>query len=182
MGELREAVAVKLGEKRLRRTPDPNHIIEICQDLLVWDRETDIVNFIHYTAREAVARTFNLYCASTLAAICLTYLAFDEFENFREGLYNAITRKKEHKFCEYAAHFWGPLAKGEGEKSKDVHQALIRLFGSENKKRSMLQMAALSSAAGIFVEGQTLLHVVSELGLETICERALKQELISQKR
>ena len=182
MGELREALAVKLGRKSLRRPPDPNHIIKVCQNLLVWDQETDNVSFIHSTAGEFIAQHFELWSVSTLAALCLTYLAFDVFENYQDGLYDAITRTKEHKFYGYAAQFWGPLAQGDGERSTDVHQALIRLFSSENKKRSMFQTLALSDSAGIFIEGQTLLHVVSELGLGEMCMLILTKKLFSQKK
>jgi hypothetical protein len=178
MGELREAVSI--GKRRLRRLPDPSLIVERCQGLLDWDRGTDTVSFMHYTARDESGSHFDLYPPSKLAKACLTYLSFDEFENFEDTLSFGIQRAMDYKFYEYAATFWGDFTKGEGEHSHSVQRALVRLFSSDNKKRSMLQMVALAESSGIFVEGQTMLHLAAERGLAYICEQALQSRLYSQ--
>ncbi|KAF8242656.1 hypothetical protein K440DRAFT_671281 [Wilcoxina mikolae CBS 423.85] len=95
MDELKEALAVKPGDKDLNYNRIPNddsRIIRACANLVVFDKDTCKVSLAHHTVQEfllgrpmstAISSTFrfNLSRANNeLAEVCLTYFHFNAFE------------------------------------------------------------------------------------------------------
>jgi len=78
------------------------------------------------------------------------------------------------------SRYWARHVSGEAEKNPDVLKVVTDFLRNENKRKSMLQIGqyALSSDRGniwaVYRDrGQTMLHVLAEEGLSTICESVL---------
>ena len=191
MDELLEALAVGPGEddSDVDDTDDddqdrihgnmlqPFQVIECCKSLVLYDESSGLVRFTHYTVQQFIASHIkqSLPPAIDLAKTCLSYLGFDTFNQVCDSE-SMEKRVQKYKFGSYAAQFWALHTKGEVEKSPDVQQAVLRLFASENKRNSILQMNAYVSSSGdrlSFTKGQTLLHVIAKNGLAMICRLVL---------
>lgn len=104
-----------------------------------------------------------------LAKICLTYLEFEAFDNpcSKEELEKRV---RKYKLCSYAAQFWGLHIKGEAETLPCIQERFFRLLESDNKRMSILQIKSHAEEHGdYFTIGQTLLHVIADNGLTTLC-------------
>lgn len=177
MGELREALAVEPGDRDLEEEDilDPDYIIESCQSLIIYDRNTGFVQFTHFTVHEFIREkcTQHLLTAVDIAKICLTYLSFDVFE---EGpCTDECTlrlRMKKYGFAGYAAKYWGVHTR-EAEDNDDIQNGALTFLANENKRDSMLQMEACARSFEDFIHGQTSLHIIAANGLATICSLSL---------
>jgi hypothetical protein len=177
MEELREALLVEDRSACL----DKNHekdltaedIIQGCRSFLVHEKSSGIVRFAHATVREFLEpRT--LAPVVDLAKTCLTYLNFDVFEEgpcHHDG--EMEKRVQKHKFSSYAAEFWVFHVKGKAEEDVDVQRAIFRLWMSENKRNSMLEMKSYDLFFHLDTS-QTLLHFIAANGLAKICSRLIE--------
>jgi len=183
------------NDKRLQ----PVDITEMCHGLVFYDKTSGIVEFIHGTVKPFLKEVFdpdetedtspleqNFIDAPKLkgyflrdvhlAQACLEYLSLDIFDKpCPESLESMEKRVQKYKFSRYAAQFWGLHTRGEAEKYPCIQQAVLSLLASENKD-SMLQLEAYASSSGgrmSFAKGQTLLHVIAQNGLATICKWVL---------
>lgn len=178
MAELREAIAVEdtftdLDEDDLT---DPGILVENCAGFVVHEKSSGIVRLAHKTVAKFLKSQQQLSTPVGLAKTCLTYLSFDIFEEGPCKIKDLKYRLKRYRFSIYAAQFWGRHTIGQAEESPDIQKTVLRLFASENKKNSMLQLERYvnpSSDDFGFIEGQTLLHVIAKNGLATICEQIL---------
>ena len=155
----------------------PFQIIECCKSLVLYEESSGLVRFTHYTVQEFIARHIqqNLPPAIDLAKTCLTYLAFDEFDYVCYDENSMEKQIQKYKFSHYAAQFWGFHTRGQAEESPNVQIAIFRLFASQNKRNSILQMETYAKWGDIyFARDQTLLHVIATNGLATICKLALE--------
>jgi hypothetical protein len=78
---------------------------------------------------------------------------------------------QKYKFSLYAAQYWGFHTKGEPEKSPEICQAIFQLLGSKRKRDLILQIETHGTSSRWSISswrGQTLLHVISRIGLDTI--------------
>jgi hypothetical protein len=194
MAELKEAVTFEFGSSGQSRNhprediPD-DLIIRNCQGFVICEHASGVVRFNHKTVQEFLESErsgFRDYSLSPkqLAMTCVTYLELVEFDESSpvkySSLYGARLREqlKMDRFDCYAAQFWGFHVRGEAEKSADIQKATLHLLANEMKRNRMLCIEA-PAIHDIFVEGQTLLHVISRLGLATICRVVLEQPVLS---
>jgi hypothetical protein len=179
MDELRHALAVEPFDVQLEEDylPEPDNIIESCQSLVIHDKETGIVRFAHFTVQEFIQSncTQHLLPIVEVAKTCLTYLAFDAFNEgpcrYAEDL---VLRQSEYKLFRYAAQYWGVHCRGDTENDFDVQQLILKFLVCDNKRNSMLQMENITLNLAyfrrpLFVEGQTFLHIIAANGLARIC-------------
>jgi hypothetical protein len=152
-------------------------------------QKSGIVQFVHTTTVKLFLADFiknpptgisqQFLSHGDLAKTCLTYLEFKAFDEPCLDLVSVVTRAVKYKFITYAARYWGFHTK-EAEDNRDVQKAVLLLFASQANRNSMLQMETYASSfwGNISVtKGQTLLHVVSRIGLATICSLILNGRL-----
>ena len=82
MNELRELLVIEEGDTELdERQSSAEDIIAVCQSLIVCDPQSNVVRFTHFTVQEFLEKCKDkLLLPTELAKVCLTYLAFDVFE------------------------------------------------------------------------------------------------------
>jgi hypothetical protein len=184
MNELLEALAVEPGDRVLERQYmfQSQDVIECCKSLVVHDEATGLVRFAHYTVQEFIAGHIQdkLLQSLDLAKVCLTYLAFEEFNAPCSNQEAVDERVQNYEFSCYAAQYWGIHATGPAEEIVSVQETLICIFASEGSRNSTLQLEsyANSNRCSIsFTKGQTFLHVMAKVGLATICALALDGSL-----
>jgi hypothetical protein len=180
MEELREALLVEdwsVGlDKNHEKDLTAENIIRGCRSFVVHEKSSGIVRFAHATVREFLKSQI-LAPVVDLAKTCLTYLNFDVFEegpcHYRQEVGERVGK---HKFSSYAAKFWTFHVKGETEEDVDVQRAIFRLWMSENKRNSMLEMKSYDPPYFTLDldTRQTLLHVTAENGLARICSVLLE--------
>jgi len=87
MNELREAISVRLGDRRVYTDYfiSPDVLIESCENLVEMAEFSGIVRFTHYTVQEFLEKNYvdNLLSKVDISRMCLTYLNFDShYVNF----------------------------------------------------------------------------------------------------
>jgi hypothetical protein len=180
MDELLEALCVKEWQLDIDRNRKFNaaDIVQMCQSLVVYEESSGIVRFIHPTVQEFL-KSLKLPVID-LAKTCLTYLEHNAFNDICANKESMETRVQTYKLCLYAAKFWGSHTRGETETLACIEQAVFRLLASENKRDSILQMIEYANSTWgelSFVKGQSLLHIIAQNGLATICKHVLKEKV-----
>lgn len=151
-------------------------IIEICQSLIVHEESSGIIRFIHPTVQEYL-KSVELSPVVNLAKTCLNYLMNDAFNDICLDEKSMEIRVQKYRFCLYAAQFWGFHVRGDAELCPWVEQSVFRLLASETRRDSVLQMERWADSIWdrlSFIRGQTVLHIIAQNGLTTLCNRFLK--------
>ena len=181
MDELREALAVHeawLEKEEINELLVPvddygvTDILKNCQSLVRHDAASGIVRFAHPTV-QLFLEGQDIPRDSDLAMTCITFLGFDEFARDRSDIRNRLV---DHNFYSYAARFWAFHTKGEAENYKNIQRALVRLLSAENKTNSMLHWQAWAEGTSEFTRGQTWLHILANVGLETVSKIILERD------
>jgi hypothetical protein len=182
MYEIREAISVRLGDNELDEQDflHPDDIVEVCESLLVYDESSEIVRFTHYSVQEFLSNncTQELQSCVLLANTCIAYLGFDAFDEYCRKAKTLEKWVQNYKFGSYAAEFWGFHTRGEAEKLPHVQRTVLSLLASDTKRNSMLQLKYHSRYdwGSISFDGITILHIISEEGLVTICRLILGRD------
>jgi hypothetical protein len=189
MGELLDAISwTTKADYKLR----PIHLMDMCRGLAFYDKESDIVQFIHGTVETFLNQCFNPergkdttvtkdgshtsvinnlgpYFLSNidLAKACLTYLSLDVFNSPCPDQSSMKERMGKYKFSVYAAHHWADHIRGVAETNCDVRDAISKTFGPVGNRESMQQ---LNRPLWPFKTstGMSLLHVLVEHRLPLI--------------
>ncbi|KAK3307756.1 uncharacterized protein B0T15DRAFT_409748, partial [Chaetomium strumarium] len=114
--ELRRAVSMKLGQKKLDTAglPDAVDVLSVCGGLLTVVEDSEVVRFVHPTAKEYFKRNIADKFPEpekSIAGICITCLSFDEFTGFCSSREEFDARAKHNPFYDYAAKCWGHHAR-----------------------------------------------------------------------
>jgi ankyrin repeat protein len=182
MDELLEALVVEEGDQDLERESmlDASAVVECCKSLVLYEESSGLVRFTHETVQEFVAKNIpNLLQTSVLAKTCLTYLAFYEFDKPCPEAELLKKRLERYRFLRYAARYWAFHTR-EAEQCRGVQEAILSCLAGESKTNSILQLEAFTASGGggiLVTSGQTLLHVIAERGLATICSLVLDRSL-----
>jgi len=150
MKELRGALVIEVGDEVLDvRQPLESDIIAVCQSLVVCDDQTKIVRFTHYTVQEYFKHNCKdkLSPRVELAKVCVTYLAFDGFNDgyapirfdYDDDLPLWFFDWCLPAFYNYALQYWVYYTKGDGESDHEMRMALLRLFNSPQKRATLLR-------------------------------------------
>lgn len=182
MEELCEALAVEDGQKKIVDVAisPPNYIIETCAGLVIYDEDTKIVRFNHQTVKEflEVQNSVRLLEPIALAKTCLTYLGFNEFDVPCYDERSLQDRLERYKFSRYAAQYWAEHVRGAAERENVIQNAILETFQSVGKRESMCQCQKYAkTSSGTFgkVKGSSLLHIIAENGLATVCGSLLDE-------
>lgn len=170
MEELREALAVELGDTQLiqEHLSEPTFIVEECKGLLSHDEATGLVTFTHYAVQNflQLGEDRGLLKELHLAKTLLTYLSFDVFRTPCHDDSELKALVVAHKLSRYASRWWPQYVRGEGEREPEIQELIFRLFASADHVRSLLQIEAMRVE---FPAGITLLHFAAFHGLTYIC-------------
>jgi Ankyrin repeats (3 copies) len=176
MDELREILSVRPGDSDI--SPDyldsPEQVIQYCQSLILFEEESGIVRFSHYTVEEFLGNTAGTLSSTVeLGKACLKYLMFDEFANGPCPEDSSLERRlTNYRFSCYAAEFWSSYCGGPGEERCDIITDIFRVFGHTSRRESVVQLESSTRrtlAKFYYTKHQTLLHVMVQNGLSTVC-------------
>lgn len=110
--ELRHALAIEPGDTVLEpeKLPEIDDILSACVGLVSFDKESDVVRLVHYTAQEYLKRTRNNWLpggSAPVAEACVAHLLFDAFaEGACASDEEYEKRLEENPFYKYAASNW----------------------------------------------------------------------------
>ena len=114
LAELQHALAVEKGDTELDASNIHSQkvLLDCCLGLVIVDKETLTVRFVHYTLEEYFCKNDefpNGYCS--IAETCLTYLNFGKLKQYcpNEGILRE--KRDEYAFLNYAARYWGTYVK-----------------------------------------------------------------------
>jgi ankyrin repeat protein len=158
---------------------NPIDIIQCCRCLIIHEEGSGVVRFSHETVRGFIQRKLqeHLLPAKNMARVCLTYLtcAFD--------LSQLHSMEPRDRFLRYATNYWSFHLRGEPEGDHQIQLSVLLLLQAEEKRdllrESMsplfMQFLPLSPVTSLSprIRGHTLLHVLAENGLATICKVVL---------
>jgi hypothetical protein len=111
MTELRVAAALSAGnsvdqlsEDFLTRAED---IQECCRGLIIWEKSSDTVRFLHQTVRQYLEKykMRELLSVDNIPGVCFASLSFEEFERPCNRPSKVEERLQKYKFSGYAAQF-----------------------------------------------------------------------------
>ncbi|KAK2799875.1 hypothetical protein FQN51_006476 [Onygenales sp. PD_10] len=186
-GELREALAVEIGDRALDNDNFENfgEAISTCAGLVRVEKGTNVIRYAHYTIEKYFKRTQPHWFPNAhaeIAATCITYLSFDKFfagycctdEQFE-------ARLKDNLFYDYAARYWGHHARQVPELADEL---MLNFLRNEEKVTSACQ-AMLVSPNGSRASGYsqdaprevTGLHLAAHFGLDQAVTALLKNGL-----
>ncbi|KAK7409054.1 hypothetical protein QQX98_008758 [Neonectria punicea] len=142
--EISEALAVRLGSTELDENARPysDRIVSVCAGLVTIDQESTVVRFVHFSAQEHLKQRSNEAVEEAhneMAAICLTYLSFEVFEEGpRDTLRDLKIRLREFPLLEYSAAHWGIHARRGWNGA--VQQQTLELLQQYWKRESFVQV------------------------------------------
>lgn len=163
MSELREALSVQRGDKRIydEYLIESKVLIECCENLVELDSASEIVRFTHYTVQEFLQKNpvISLLSVVEIARTCWTYLNFEEAppeDDLSEDV--AIPPRS---FQSHAVEFWAEYTRGDGEDDEEIQECLEVLL-SDRKRMIFGQDPSYGP-----------LHIAAGRGLSKICQKLL---------
>jgi len=172
MEELQSLLVTEKGDRDLRddELSLPADIITVCQSLVVFDKDSGLVRFTHFSVYEFMQKYPERLPISEMAKTCLTYLLFDEFEKgISRGWDNMEARQSRFRAMYYVADTWDLYAR-KAQSSPDVRDLVLEFLASHHKVEAMSQMRNRGwPSMDPPLNGVTLLHRLVTNGLDTIC-------------
>jgi hypothetical protein len=175
MEELQSLLVTEKGDRDLQdgELSLSAYIITVCQSLVVLDKNSGVVSFTHFSVYEFLQKYPERLPISEMAKICLTYLSFDEFEKGHSlDLDTFAARWRRFKAGYYVAKSWVLYAR-KAQASPDVRDLVLEFLASQRKVESMWQTTNVRSSRSRSLNGETVLHLLAENGLATICSYVL---------
>lgn len=169
MSELREALSVQRGDKRIYNEYliESKVLIECCENLVELDSGSEIVRFTHYTVEEFLQKNsvISLLSVVEIARTCWTYLNFEEAAS-EDGLWEDVGWWEDvdippRSFQSYAVQFWAEHTRGDGEDDEEIQECLEVLLS--DRKRMIFGRDASYGP----------LHIAAGRGLSKICQKLL---------
>ncbi|OBT75334.1 hypothetical protein VF21_04711 [Pseudogymnoascus sp. 05NY08] len=121
-------------------------MVSVCAGLVTIDEESGIIRLVHYTAQQYFKRTQGKWfpqMETDMAAICCTYLSFDQFGS---GIWledkQLKQREEDNVLYSYAAHNWGLHAREDSTLIPEVATFLEKQAQVEAASQSQLYFAA----------------------------------------
>ena len=156
----------------------PNDIVNACKGLVLYEESSGSVRFSHETVKAFIESDLEqkLMAQISLAKTCLTYLGSRVFDTPCSDLATLEERMETYKFSRYASQYWAEHIRGDKKCEEEIQNLFIETFGLSGKRDSMVQVKIYAESRwGDFIRSPvwSLLHVVAECGLTTICRRLL---------
>jgi Ankyrin repeats (3 copies) len=180
--ELRHALAVKDSEGKLDEDFIPNVEIldSVCAGLVTIEKNSDIIQLVHYTTQEYFKRTSSFPNAETdMTVTCVTYLSFDTFAaGFCPTEEEFEARLQLNPLYNYAARNWGHHARAA---STEVEQLILDFLDSAAKVSASSQAMMAPKRYWSYLKysqevtrQMTGVHLAAYFGLEKVTTTLLK--------
>ena len=182
MSELREALAIQIGDPSLEKSdiPKNDEILRACGGLVNHNPDNDLITLSHETVRsflqtpefQSHLKKHDLEFPSShseLSKTCLTYLRLPVFENPSHKR-DLDKRHKNFEFSHYAASFWAAHA-ARSEREIELEIMILKTFKADGRREAMGQLRD-----PYYTERKTLLHLLIENGLSRIFMSSLSSE------
>ena len=182
--ELEHAIAVEINEPQLdmENLYQVEDMVSVCAGLVTIDKESGIIRLVHYTTQEYFDRTWNTWfpdAEANIAAICVTYLSFNEFETgICQNDDEFEQRLQLYKLYQYASQNWGYHTGAASVVVSEVNSFLERKAQVEASIQPLLAIKRHSSDFGYsqrFPKNMTGLHLVAYFGVTAIVELLLEE-------
>lgn len=181
--ELLQALSVEEGDTELYEDalPDIEFVLDSCAGLIRADLNDCSVGLVHHTLREYLQQhpgKILKHPDTAMARVCLTYLAFDEFETGPCSDGESLDRRlRKYRFLRYASLYWGHhFQKDQSDNEMDLLRELLR---DPMKLASLVQVShAIGDRRGQwydnFPKQVTPLHVAAHWGLDKVVAMLLQ--------
>jgi ankyrin repeat protein len=119
--ELQHALAIEIGAMSFDKEGliEKDFILLVCAGLVVLQKESNIIRFVHYSTQEYFRTTRDLQypdAETKIAHACLSLLSYDDFKGMLCSNQTEIESfDAKYPFYNYAAMYWGDHARGDGE-------------------------------------------------------------------
>jgi ankyrin repeat protein len=134
VAEVQHAVAVSAGMTEMDEEflPEVEILDSVCAGLVTVNKNSDIIQLVHYTAQEYFERKSSFSNAETdITMACVTYLSFDTFATGSCPTSKEFeARLQLNPLYDYAARYWGRHARAA---TTEVGQLILGLLESEAK-------------------------------------------------
>lgn len=157
-------------------------MVSVCAGLVTVDEESSIIRLVHYTTQQYFKRTQGKWfpqIETEMAAICCTYLSFDEFGS---GIWledeQLEQREEENVLYSYASHYWGLHAYETSTLIPEVTAFLEKQAQVGAASQSLLYKVILTVAVVTHSQPQkmTALHLAAYFGLEKAVQYLLSKQ------
>jgi ankyrin repeat protein len=134
VAEVQHAVAVSVGMAEMDEEflPEVEILDSVCAGLVTVNKNSNIIQLVHYTAQEYFERKSSFPNAETdITVACVTYLSFDTFATgFCSTDKEFDARLQLNPLYDYAAQNWGHHARAA---TTEVEQLILGLLENEAK-------------------------------------------------
>lgn len=164
--------------------PNENALLSVCCGLVVVERESNIVRFVHFTTEtyiEHVRQTQYPSAQKMLSEACLTYLSMKVFACGACANYELETRIRVNPLLEYAAQHWGNHARKALEQGLNIDKMIVEFLRIKGNVGSSVQVADCVERRPIimFLTGSYAeisdLHIAAGFGLEKFARTFIEQ-------
>ena len=170
LAELQHALAVEKGDTEFDASNIHSQkvLLDCCLGLVIVDKETLTVRFVHYTLEEYFRKNDefpNGYCS--IAETCLTYLNFGKLKQYCPNAYILRERRDEYAFLNYAARYWGTYVKQQCD--NDLTELIKMLVDHEIERPPCgIQVLPLELYSTRFPYKFSGIHAIAFFGLSHI--------------
>jgi ankyrin repeat protein len=170
VAEVQHAVAVSVGMAEVDEEflPEVEILDSVCAGLVTVNRNSNIIQLVHYTAQEYFERKSSFSNAETdITMACVTYLSFDTFATGSCPTDKEFeARLQLNPLYDYAARYWGYHARAA---TTEVGQLVLSLLESEAKvagsSQAMMVPRKYSGYSQAVPRQMIGVHVVAYFGL-----------------
>src|SRR5271154_5894157 len=170
IAEVQHAVAVSAGMAEMDKDflPEVEILDSVCAGLVTVNKNSGIIQLVHYTTREYFRRTSSFSNAETdITVTCVTYLSFETFATgFCATDEEFEARLQLNPLYDYAARNWGHHARAA---TTEVVQLILGLLESEAKvsgsSQAMMASRKYSGYSQRVPRQMTGVHVAAYFGL-----------------
>ncbi|KAH8725930.1 ankyrin repeat-containing domain protein [Phaeosphaeriaceae sp. PMI808] len=176
--EICHALAVEPKSEDLDpdNVPDVDELVSVCAGLVVVDKESQVVRFVHYTAHEYFERSqedWSHGAHADIASTCLAYLSFDIFRSKPPEKLDIPAWLEQNPFLGYAAQYWGKHILPVQDKLRELAYSFLSddaLVSHATRVKLVLDNPYCN-----FPEGSTGLHLTARFGLRNLLADLLSE-------
>jgi len=173
IAEVQHAVAVRAGTAEMDKEflPEVEILDSVCAGLVTVNKNSGIIQLVHYTTREYFRRKSSFANAETdITVTCVTYLSFDAFATgFCATDEEFEARLRLNPLYDYAARNWGHHARAA---TTEVVQLILGLLKSEAKvagcSQAMMASGKCSGYSQTVPRQMIGVHVAAYFGLREV--------------
>ncbi len=168
---LQQALAINPGDLSFDEDAiiHEESLLSVCAGLVVIDKETDIIHFVHYTTQEYFSRVRTSAFPSSPLNVTLTCLTFLLFEQ--------ATKEMMPLLYTYAADHWGHHARDSPETNSLVDMIIDFLDDRPKREQCVDHMSAPRSVARASLSLRDV-HLAAKFDLEMTMSRILERPQI----